>query len=114
MWSGIVPDLFLQSLVWQLECFFFATIETMQESVRVATETTANDTTLIVYRENRFCPSTSTLPEYYKEEIEKIDGVENVIPLQIRVNNCGTSLNVVKFLEEFQRIKLTLSRMTWF
>ena len=93
--------------------FLFATIETMQESVRVATETTANDTTLIVYRENRFCPSTSTLPEYYKEEIEKIDGVENVIPLQIRVNNCGTSLNVV-VLEEFQRIKLTLSRMTWF
>lgn len=77
--------------------FLFATIETMQESVRVATETTANDTTLIVYRENRFCPSTSTLPEYYKEEIEKIDGVENVIPLQIRVNNCGTSLNVVVF-----------------
>ena len=77
--------------------FLFGTIETMQDSLKNATEITANDTTLVVYRENRFCPSTSRLPEYYKEEINKIKGVESVIPVQILVNNCGTSLDVVVF-----------------
>ena len=42
-------------------------------------------------------PSTSRLPEYYKDEIVKIDGVESVIPVQIVVNNYGTSLDVVVF-----------------
>ena len=77
--------------------FLFGTIETMQDSLKNATEITANDTTLVVYRENRFCPSTSRLPEYYKDEIKKIMGVESVIPVQIVVNNCGTSLDVVVF-----------------
>ena len=77
--------------------FLFTTIETMQESLKSATQITANDTSLVVYRENRFCPSTSRLPEYYKEDIEKINGVESVIPVQIVVNNCGTSLDVVVF-----------------
>jgi putative ABC transport system permease protein len=77
--------------------FLFATIETMQGALKDATEITANDDTLVVYRENRFCPSTSRLPEYYKDEIKKIDGVKEVIPIQIVVNNCGTSLDVVVF-----------------
>ena len=77
--------------------FLFGTIETMQDSLKNATEITANDTTLVVYRENRYCPSTSRLPEYYKDEIKKIKGVESVIPVQIVVNNCGTSLDVVVF-----------------
>ena len=77
--------------------FLFGTIETMQDSLKNATEITANDTTLVVYRENRYCPSTSRLPEYYKDEIKKIMGVESVIPVQIVVNNCGTSLDVVVF-----------------
>ena len=34
--------------------FLFTTIETMQSSLRSATQSTANDTTLIVFRENRF------------------------------------------------------------
>ena len=77
--------------------FLFGTIETMQDSLKNATEITANDTTLVVYRENRYCPSTSRLPEYYKDEIKKFKGVESVIPVQIVVNNCGTSLDVVVF-----------------
>ena len=77
--------------------FLFGTIETMQDSLKNATEITANDTTLVVYRENRYCPSTSRLPQYYKDEIKKIKGVESVIPVQIVVNNCGTSLDVVVF-----------------
>ena len=89
--------------------FLFATIETMQDSLKDATVVTANDTTLVVYRENRFCPATSRLPEYYKEDIEQIDGVTSVSPMQIVVNNCGTSLDVVVFRGILKQQITTLS-----
>jgi putative ABC transport system permease protein len=69
----------------------------MQAGVRNATETTAKDTTLVVYRQNRFCPATSRLPEYYGDRIAKIPGVASVVPMKIVVNNCRTSLDVVTF-----------------
>ena len=40
--------------------FLFTAVETLQNSLAAATEETAADTTLVVYRENRFCPATST------------------------------------------------------
>jgi len=43
--------------------FLFITVQSLQHGVRQATEVTAADTMLIVYRENRFCPATSRLPE---------------------------------------------------
>lgn len=77
--------------------FLFATVETMQRSLSEATEISADDTTLVVYRENRFCPATSRLPEHYESTIRKIPGVKEVIPIQIVVNNCGASLDVIAF-----------------
>lgn len=77
--------------------FLFTSVETLQRSLAEATETTAADTMLVVYRENRFCPSTSQLPEFYGDEIKRIDGVREVIPIQVVVNNCGASLDVITF-----------------
>ncbi|GAA5481757.1 ABC transporter permease [Haloferula sargassicola] len=77
--------------------FLFTAVETLQRSLARATEATAADTMLVVYRENRFCPSTSRLPEHYADEIRRIDGVREVIPVQVVVNNCGASLDVVTF-----------------
>ena len=77
--------------------FLFTAVETMQSSLRVATRSGADDSTLVVYRENRFCPSTSKLPEHYQPDIRRIPGVAEVIPIQIVVNNCGASLDVITF-----------------
>lgn len=77
--------------------FLFSAVETMQSSLEVATKAGADDTTLVVYRENRFCPATSRLPEHYQPEIERIPGVVEAIPIQIVVNNCGASLDVITF-----------------
>lgn len=77
--------------------FLFTAVETMQRSLATATEANAADTVLVVYRQNRFCPSTSRLPEHYAEEIRRLDGVREVIPVQIVVNNCGASLDVITF-----------------
>ena len=77
--------------------FLFTAVETLQRSLGAATEETAADTTLVVYRENRFCPATSQLPEHYVDEIRSIPGVREVIPIKIIVNNCGASLDVITF-----------------
>ena len=77
--------------------FLFTAVETLQRSLAKATEETAADTTLVVYRQNRFCPSASRLPEHYADEIRRIPGVRDVIPVQIVVNNCGASLDVITF-----------------
>src|SRR3954452_20407177 len=77
--------------------FLFTAVEAMRSGVRDATETTAKDTTLVVYRQNRFCPATSRLPEYYGDRIAKLPHVMSVVPMKIVVNNCRTSLDVVTF-----------------
>ncbi|MBG7607551.1 MAG: ABC transporter permease [Verrucomicrobia bacterium] len=77
--------------------FLFTSVETLQQSLASVTEETAADTTLVVYRENRFCPMTSQLPEHYADEIRGIDNVREVIPIKIVVNNCGASLDVITF-----------------
>jgi putative ABC transport system permease protein len=77
--------------------FLFVVVQALQQGVAAATQLTAADTTLVVFRENRFCPSTSRLPERYTSAIERIDGVESVIPIKIVVNNCGASLDVITY-----------------
>lgn len=53
--------------------------------------------TLIVYRKNRFCPQTSFLPERYRDGIQKLSGVESVLPVKVYLNNCRTSLDLIAF-----------------
>ncbi|MCB1071231.1 MAG: ABC transporter permease [Kiritimatiellae bacterium] len=77
--------------------FLYALVESMQTAVSRTTAVQASDVTLVVYRENRYCPSTSRLPLYYEDEIRRIPGVREVIPIQITVNNCGASLDIVTF-----------------
>ena len=77
--------------------FLFVAVQAMQAGVRDATETTARDTALVVYRQNRFCPAASKLPEHYGDRIAKIPGVASVTPMKIVVTNCRTSLDVVTF-----------------
>lgn len=77
--------------------FLFTVVESLQASLRAATETTAADTTLVVYRQNRFCPAASRLPEHYADDIRRIPGVREVIPIKVVVNNCGASLDVIAF-----------------
>ena len=77
--------------------FLFAAVQAMQAGVTQATQAAADETTLVVYRENRYCPFTSRLPERYEQRIGEIDGVAAVAPVQVVVSNCRTSLDVVTF-----------------
>lgn len=77
--------------------FLFIAVQTLQRSVHEATSVAANDTSLIVFRKDRFCPATSRLPEHYADKIERMDGVASVVPQLIVVNNCGASLDVITY-----------------
>ncbi|MEO1007636.1 MAG: ABC transporter permease [Planctomycetota bacterium] len=77
--------------------FLFTAVQAMNRGVAIATQQTAKDTTLIVYREDRYCPATSLLPQDYRARIERIEGVESAIPVKVVVSNCRTSLDVVTF-----------------
>lgn len=77
--------------------FLFCVVQAMQAGVRSATEVAADDTVLVVYRENRYCPFSSQLPQYYQNRIEGIPGVKDVTPVRILVSNCRASLDVITF-----------------
>ncbi|MFC1765133.1 ABC transporter permease, partial [Planctomycetota bacterium] len=77
--------------------FLFVTVQAIQTGVSQATQENAEDTLLVVYRKDRFCPFTSQLPQYYVSKIKQLDGVREVVPMKIVVNNCRTSLDVVTF-----------------
>ncbi len=77
--------------------FLFTAVEAMHGGVEMTTRSKAGETTLVVYRKDRFCPATSELPQDYQARIERIDGVRRAIPMKVVVSNCRTSLDVVTF-----------------
>jgi putative ABC transport system permease protein len=77
--------------------FLFIAVQTLQQAVETSTRVAATDNTLVVYRENRFCPATSRLPESYQDRIARTPGVAEVIPMKVVVNNCAANLDVVTF-----------------
>ena len=77
--------------------FLFGAVRALQQGLSDATRRSATDSLLVVYRQDRFCPFTSRLPEDYESKIRKIPGVAGVVPMSIVVSNCRASLDVVTF-----------------
>jgi putative ABC transport system permease protein len=77
--------------------FLFYAVDAMHQGVKEATEQTAKDTKLVVYRQDRYCPFSSMLPQDYGARIAAISGVKAVVPVKVFVNNCRTGLDVVTF-----------------
>ncbi|MBX3419907.1 MAG: ABC transporter permease [Pirellulaceae bacterium] len=77
--------------------FVFCGVEAIQEGLRRLVTDSESNRGLVVYQENRFCPSTSHLPVDYARQIAKIPGVREVMPVQVWTNNCRASLDVVVF-----------------
>ncbi|GAB4546328.1 MAG: ABC transporter permease [Phycisphaerales bacterium] len=77
--------------------FLFTSVQAMNRSVTRATTASAGETTLVVYRQDRYCPATSQLPQDYQRRIESVEGVVNATPIKVVVTNCRTSLDVVTF-----------------
>ncbi len=77
--------------------FVFCFVGSVQEGLERLTSGSDADRCLIVFQENRFCPSSSRLPEDYAPAIKKLAGVKQVMPIQVWTNNCRASLDIVVF-----------------
>lgn len=72
-------------------CCVFAVHEGMSRLTK------QDDSVLIAFQANKFCPATSHLPQDYEHLIRKLPGVSDVVPIQVFTNNCRASLDVVVF-----------------
>lgn len=77
--------------------FVFCFVGSVQEGLTRLTTGADADRSLIVFQENRFCPTSSRLPEDYSRKIREVAGVRDVMPIQVWTNNCRASLDIVVF-----------------
>ena len=77
--------------------FVFCFVGSVQEGLHRLTTGSDADRSLIVFQENRFCPTSSRLPEDYARKIREVPGVRDVMPIQVWTNNCRASLDIVVF-----------------
>ncbi len=94
--------------------FVFCFVGSVQQGLRRLTEDEDAQRTLIVFQENRFCPTSSRLPQDYADRIREIPGVKDVMPVQVWTNNCRASIDVIVFngapaekLQSARDLKLT-------
>ena len=77
--------------------FVYSFVRSVEEGLGRLAADQASHRTLIVFQANRFCPSTSKLPEDYAHKIEQMPGVAGAVPIKVYMNNCRASLDVVVF-----------------
>jgi putative ABC transport system permease protein len=77
--------------------FVFCFVGAVQEGMNDLQRRQAAKGSLITFQANKFCPATSHLPQDYDQQIARLDGVREVIPVQVFTNNCRASLDVVVF-----------------
>ena len=98
--------------------FVFSFVEAVQEGLNRLTREQLGDRSLIVFQANRFCPSTSKLPEDYSRRVAKLPGVKEAVPIKVYMNNCRASLDVVVFnglpADKLRTVRdLTLTQGDW-
>lgn len=77
--------------------FVFCFVGSVQEGLDRLTSDESAQRTLVVFQENRFCPTSSRLPQDYERRIREVSGVRDVMPVQVWTNNCRASLDIVVF-----------------
>lgn len=92
--------------------FVYCFVASVQEGLERLTSDDDAQRTLIVFQENRFCPSSSRLPADYARTIEKLPGVKDVMPVQVWTNNCRASLDIIVF-HGADPVKLKQARDLW-
>ena len=77
--------------------FVFCFVGAVQEGMNDLQTRQESEGTLISFQKNKFCPATSHLPQDYNLQIGKLQGVKDVVPVQVFTNNCRASLDIVVF-----------------
>ena len=77
--------------------FVLCFVGSVQQGLSQLVNGTSSQRTLIVFQENRFCPTTSKLPQDYQHKIREMTGVTDVMPVVVWTNNCRASLDIIVF-----------------
>lgn len=77
--------------------FVFCFVGSVQHGMDDLQRRQESKQSLIMFQANKFCPATSHLPQDYEFKIKKLDGVREVVPIQVYTNNCRASLDVIVF-----------------
>ena len=77
--------------------FVFCFVGAVQEGMNDLQRRQEAKGSLIAFQANKFCPATSHLPQDYDQQIARLDGIKEVVPVQVFTNNCRASLDVVVF-----------------
>ena len=77
--------------------FVFCFVGSVQEGMNAIHRQQGAKESLIAFQTNKFCPATSHLPQDYEQKIAQLEGVRQVVPIQVFTNNCRASLDVVVF-----------------
>jgi len=77
--------------------FVFCFVGSVQEGMNDLHRRQESQRSLIMFQANKFCPATSHIPQDYELKVKKLDGVRDVVPIQVFTNNCRASLDVVVF-----------------
>ena len=77
--------------------FVFCFVGAVQEGMNDLERRQESKQSLIIFQANKFCPATSHLPQDYEAKIKRLDGVRDVVPIQVFTNNCRASLDVIVF-----------------
>ena len=77
--------------------FVFCFVGSVQQGMDNLQRQQATKQALIMFQANKFCPATSHLPQDYEFKIKRLEGVREVVPIQVLTNNCRASLDVVVF-----------------
>jgi putative ABC transport system permease protein len=98
--------------------FVYSFVGAVQEGLARLLSDQQAERTLIAFQANRFCPSTSKIPEDYSRRVLKVAGVKDAVPIKVFMNNCRASLDVVVFnglpAEKLRSVRdLTLIEGDW-
>ncbi|REJ70189.1 MAG: ABC transporter permease [Planctomycetota bacterium] len=77
--------------------FVFCFVSAVQDGLLRLTQDKQAQRTLVVFQENRFCPTSSRLPQDYTKHIAELPSVTEVIPIKVVTNNCRASLDAIVF-----------------
>jgi putative ABC transport system permease protein len=77
--------------------FVFCFVSSVQSGLDDLLSRREAEQVLIAFQANKFCPFTSHLREDNAEKIAQLEGVREVVPIQVFTNNCRASLDVVVF-----------------
>ncbi|MCI0333532.1 MAG: ABC transporter permease [Planctomycetes bacterium] len=77
--------------------FVFCFVGAVQQGMNDLEQRQESKQSLVMFQANKFCPATSHLPQDYESKIRRLDGVRDVVPIQVFTNNCRASLDVIVF-----------------